>query len=249
LDLSNIFLDTCVILDREFSRDAEKTMRIEEFLAQKNKITSTYVNIELNKTYYKDSYTLYTMLEEQRDLDEVRKRINEMPFHRERERLKLILERITADSFVLREVRISLKRIMKYYHTLLLRGINIIPSKTRCEQCLSTNEFKCRGSYSICRVDEVVEENKPFFVVISGKFLEDLQRIDDLQKKQTVMKICGVITEVTEAPIRIKQDPSKCFKLGDILIALDVPTDFILVSEDSHFFIICDVLHTPFWRI
>lgn len=58
-----------VILDREFSRDAEKTMRIEEFLAQKNKITSTYVNMELNRTYYKDSYTLYTMLEGQRSLD------------------------------------------------------------------------------------------------------------------------------------------------------------------------------------
>lgn len=172
-----------------------------------------------------------------------------MPFHRERKRLKLILERVTADSFILREAKIRLKRIMKYYHTLLLRGISVIPSKTRCEQCLSTNEFKCRGSSSICRVDEVVEENKSSFAVICGKFLEGLQKNDDLQKKQTIMKVCEVIAEVTEVPRRTKQDPSKCFKLGDILIALDVPGDFILVSEDRHFFVICDVLHIPFWRI
>ena len=248
--MSNIFLDTCVILDRGFSRDTESTRKIEEFLMRKNKITSTYVNMELNRTYYKDSHTLYTMLEEQKDLDRVRIRINEMPPYRERERLRLILERITADSFVLGEAKIRLKRIIKYYHTSLLREISIIPSKTRCEQCLSTNEFKCRGSYSVCRADDIVEENKSSFVMICRKFLEDLQENDYLQKKQnTIMEMCKVIAEVTEVPSKIKQDPRKCLKLGDILIALDVPDDFILVSEDSHFFVICDVLNVLFWRI
>lgn len=36
MDISSIFLDTCVILDRRFSRDTGKITRIEEFLEQMN---------------------------------------------------------------------------------------------------------------------------------------------------------------------------------------------------------------------
>lgn len=250
MDLSNIFLDTCVILDRESSQKSEHAMKINQFLEQKNKITSTYVNMELNRTYYKDCYTLQTMLEEQKDLGEVERRINEMPPFRERKRLRLILSRITTDSFILHEAKIRLKRIIKYYHTLLLRGISIIPSKTRCEQCLSLNEFKCRGTLSVCKADDIVEKNKLSFTMIHGKLLESLQKNDYSKKKQdTIMKMCGVIAEVIKVPSKIKQNPSNCFKLGDILIALDVPKDSVLVSEDSHFFIVCGVLNVPFWRI
>ncbi|KYK38600.1 MAG: hypothetical protein AYK18_16910 [Theionarchaea archaeon DG-70] len=55
--------------------------------------------------------------------------------------------------------------------------------------------------------------------------------------------------EVIEAPDKIKQNPNKCFCLGDILIALDVPEGFDLVSEDKHFFPICDVLNISFCQI
>jgi len=136
LNSSNIFLDTCVILNREFSRDRDKTDAVEKFLNQKNVITSTYVNMELNRTYYKDSYTLHTMLQEHRSLEEVKERIKEMHFRREKERLELIFERITADNFELHEAKIRLKRLIKWYHTKLLKGVNVILSRTRCEQCL-----------------------------------------------------------------------------------------------------------------
>ena len=116
---SDIFLDTCVILGREFSRDREKAKAVEKFLNQKNMVTSTYVNMELNRTYYKDSYTLYTMLQEHTSLDEVKERIKEMHFQREKERLELIFERITDDNFELHEAKIRLKRLIKVsYHTL-----------------------------------------------------------------------------------------------------------------------------------
>lgn len=240
---SNIFLDTCVILGREFSRDREKANAVEKFLDQKNMITSTYVNMELNRTYYKDSYTLYTMLQEHTSLDEVKERIKEMHFQREKERLELIFERITADNFELHEAKIRLKRLIKWYHTILLKGVNVIQSRTRCEQCLPTGNFKCRGSSSMCRVVEIVEENKVSFEAIRRKFLENLQK--DIAR----LRICGVIAEVIEIPDKIKQNPDKCFCLGDILIALDVPEGFDLVSEDKHFLFICDVLNTSFCQI
>lgn len=85
-----------------------------------------------------------------------------------------------------------------------------------------------------------MRENKSFFILICEELHEDSQKINN---------ICRIVTEVAEVPSRIKQDPRKCFILGDILIALDVPEDFILVSEDNHFYIICDVLNIPFWRI
>lgn len=47
-----------MILNREFSRDRDKTDAVEKFLNQKNVITSTYVNMELNRTYYKDSVSV-----------------------------------------------------------------------------------------------------------------------------------------------------------------------------------------------
>lgn len=232
-----------MILDREFSRDRDKTDAIEKFLNQKNMITSTYVNMELNKTYYKDSYTLYIMLQEHRSLEEVKERIKEMQFRREKERLEVIFERITADNFELHEAKIRLKKLIKWYHTKLLRGVNVILSKTRCEQCLPIRNFKCRGSNSTCRVNEIVEENKVSFEAIQGKFFENLQ------KDITKLKICGVIAEVIKIPDKIKQNPGNCFCLGDILIALDVPEGFDLVSEDKHFFFICDVLNTSFCQI
>jgi len=243
LDNPNIFLDTCVILYREFSRDKNKTDIIEEFLKQKNVITSTYVNMELNRTYFKDSHILYTMLQEHGSLEKVRERIEKIHFRREKERLGFIYERITADSFNLHEAKIRLERLIKWYHTILLRGVNVILSKTECEQCLPRRNFKCRGSKSMCRVNEVVEENKVSFEAIRRKFLENLQ------KDITRLRICRVIAEIVEVPDRIKQNPDKCFCLGDILIALDVPEGFDLVSEDKHFLFICDVLNIPFCQI
>lgn len=199
--------------------------------------------MELNRTYLKDAYTLDTILKESRNLENVGERIEEIPYNPSKERLEFLFERITQDNFTLREAKIRLKRIIKWYHTILLKGIAVIPSKTQCEQLLPKNEFQCRRTLSTCRTSKIIEENKISFELIRKKLLKSIRK--DLK----TLRICRALYEVIRNPDKVKEDPRNCFDVGDVLIALDVPEGFTLISEDKHFVSICEVLNIRFWRV
>lgn len=239
----NIFLDTCVILKREFSSDQEKSNKIKRFLEQKNKVTSTYVCMELNRTFLADAETLEVLFCEVTDLKVIWEKIRKYSELNVRDRLELLFHKITEDTQSLYEAKSILKRLIKHYHSILLRGVTIIPSRTECEKGLYIRGYICRGTKSTCKVTDVVEENKPLFESIRTKLVENLQ------KDRKTLRICWTLNEITGNPSKTREDPRNCFDIGDILIALDVPESFTLVSEDKGFFLICEVLNVPFYHI
>jgi hypothetical protein len=106
-----------------------------------------------------------------------------------------------------KEAKTRLERLIKWYHTKLLRGVYVILSGTECEQCLPKRNFSCRGSHSMCRANEIVEKNRVSFEAIQKKLLENLQK--DIDK----LKICSAIAEVVEVPDKIKQNPDNIGEL------------------------------------
>lgn len=237
----DIFLDTCVILKREFSSDQKKSYRIKKFLKQRNKITSTYVCMELNRTFLADAETLETMLLEGTNLQEIWERIKKLDYEKNvKDRLELLFQKITEGVQSLYEARSILKRLIRHYHSILLREVTIIPSETGCEQGLYKPGYDCRGINSICKVINVVKKNRALFEAVRTALVENLQR------DRKVLRICWTLNEVANNPSKTKEDPRNCYDIGDILIALDVPENFTLVSEDKHFFLICEILKVPF---
>jgi hypothetical protein len=230
-----------MIINREFCGDKGKSDKINEFLRKKNTITSTYVNMELNRTYLKDAYTLDTIFRENNSMEMIKERIEQISHNSVRERLEFLFERISQDDFTLREAKIRLERIIKWYHTILLKGIAVIPSRTRCEQLLP-EKFQCRKTLSTCRVNEIVEENKRYFEEIRKELLKSVQ------KDSKMLRICRNLYEIIKNPYKAKEDPRNCFDIGDILIALDVPEGVTFISEDNHFVPICEILNVSFWR-
>jgi hypothetical protein len=73
--------------------------------------------------------------------------------------------------------------------------------------------------------------------------------VENLQRDRRILNICWVLNDIVEDPVKIKKDPRNCYDTGDILIALDVPESFTLVSEDRHFFLISEVLNISFHHI
>jgi hypothetical protein len=235
----DIFLDTCVILRRTFYVD--ESGRIKDFLEKRNKKTSTYVCMELNRTFLADAETLRTYLYEETSLCKVEERIAELDDSLNvKDRLKLLLRKITEEPANLQRAKTILETLIQNYHFILLRDVAVVPSKTECEQGQYMPGYNCRGVRSMCRVGNIVEKNIALFEAVRRNIVENLRG------NQRVFRICLVLDEIIKNPEKAREDPRNCFDIGDILIALDVPDDFTLVSADRHFFLICKTLKVPF---
>lgn len=158
----DVFLDTCVILKCEFSSDEEKSNMIKRYLKQRNKVTSTYVCMELNRTFLADAEMLETMLHEGTDLQDVWGRIGSLDHEKNiKNRLELLFKKTTEGVHSLYEAKSILKRLIKHYRSILLREMTVIPSETRCEQGLYMPGYGCRGINSKCKVVDVVKRKGP----------------------------------------------------------------------------------------
>ncbi len=217
---------------------------MKRYLKQRNRVTSTYVCMELNRTFLADAEMLETMLHEGTNLQDVWGRIRSLD-HKEnvKDRLELLFLKTTRGVHSLYEAKSILKRLIKHYQSILLREVTVIPSETRCEQGLYMPGYDCRGINSTCKVVDVVKKNKVLIDAVRIALVENLQR------DRRVLNICWVLNDIVENPSKTKEDPRNCYDIGDILIALDVPEGFTLVSEDKHFFLICEVLNIPFHHI
>lgn len=211
--MEDLFLDTNVIIKREFSDNQKKIEEIEDFLKEKNKLISTYVCMELNRTVLADAETLKTYLYDCMNLNEIRERIR------------------------------ALSNSTRMKHRLEL---NVIPSKTDCEKGQYMADYSCRGIKSSCRVTENVEKNKDLLRTLKIELVQDVQ---DVNRDRGKLDICWSLDEIIRNPEKTKENPRNCFNVGDILIALDVPDNFTLVSGDKDFFLICEVLKISFYYI
>ncbi len=246
--MENLFLDTNVIINREFSDDQKKIIEIENFLNEKNKKISTYVCMELNRTVLADAKTMRTYLCDCINLGEIWKRIEALDNSTNmKHRLKLIFQKITEDASNLFEAERILKMWLRHYPSIILRGITVVPSKTNCEQGQYMPNYNCRGTKSLCRVTENVERNKALLEALRVKLVQNVKSSSDEDRRK--LDICWSLNEIINNPEKTKENPSNCFNVGDILIALDVPDNFTLVSSDKDFFLICEVLKIPFHHI
>jgi len=242
--LVDLFLDTSVIINREFSDNQEKIIEIENFLKEKNKLISTYVCMELNRTVLADAETLKTYLCDCMNLEEIWERIEALGNStRMKHRLGLIFHRITEDVSDLYEARRIMEMWLRHYPSIILKEINVIPSKTDCEQGQYMPDYGCRGIKSLCRVPENVEKNKGLLKILQ------IELVQDVNKDRGKLDICWSLDEIINNPERTKENPRNCFNVGDILIALDVPDNFTLISSDKDFFLICEVLRISFYYI
>lgn len=244
MENAGIFLDTCVILNRAFCADHEKRRGIENFLRERSKITSTYVCMELNRTFLADIETLRTYLYEGMNFEEIHERIENLDDSLNmKDRLRLLFQRITENTQSHYEAKRILERWIREYHANLLRGVVVIPSKTACEQGHYMPGYACRGGKSLCRVVVIIEKDKPLFEAVRATLVQQVK--GDRQ----MLRMCWTLNEIINSPNKAKEDPRNCFDVGDVLIALDVSGNSTLVSGDKHFFLICDVLGVPFHYI
>jgi hypothetical protein len=246
--LENLFLDTNVIINREFSDNQKKIIEIENFLKEKNKKISTYVYMELNRTVLADAKTLKTYLCDCINLGEIWKRIEALDNSTNmKHRLELIFQKITEDASNLYEAKRILKMWLRHYPSITLKEIIVIPSKTHCEQGQYMPNYDCRGIKSLCRVTENVEKNKAILEALRIELVQDVKSSSDEDRGK--LDICWSLNEIINNPEKTKENPRNCFNIGDILIALDVPDNFTLISSDKDFFLICEVLRIPFHYI
>lgn len=242
--MEDLFLDTSVIIKREFSDNRKKIIEIENFLKEKNKITSTYVCMELNRTVLADAETLKNFLRDCMNLKEIWERIEALDDStREKHRLRLIFQKITEDASDIYEAKVVIQMWLQHYPSSILKETDVIPSKTDCEQGQYMSDYSCRGIKSLCRVTEIVEKNKGLLETLR------IEMVQDVNKDRRKLETCGSLNEIINNPVRTKENPSNCFNVGDILIALDVPDNFTLISNDNDFFLICEVLGIPFYYI
>lgn len=178
------------------------------------------------------------------NLEEIRERIEALGNStRIKHRLGMMFQKITEDVSDLYEARNIMEMWFQHYPSIILRGINVIPSKTGCEQGQYMPDYSCRGIKSLCRVTENVEKNKSLLKTLQTKLVQNVNR--DRGK----LDICWSLDEIIKNPEKTKENPRNCFNVGDILIALDVPDNFTLISSDKGFFLICEVLGISFHYI
>lgn len=213
-------------------------------MKERSKKTSTYVCMEINRTFLADIETLRTYLYEGMNLREIQERIEKLDDSLNmKDRLRLLLQRITENTQSHYEAKRILEMWIREYHSILLREVVVIPSKTECEQGHYMPRYHCRAIESMCRVVEIVEKNKTIFEAVRATLIQNLKG------DHKILRICWTLNEIVNNPDKTKEDPRNCFDVGDILIALDVPRNFTLVSGDKHFFLICEVLKVPFHYI
>lgn len=200
--------------------------------------------MELNRTVLADAKTLRTYICDCANLEEIWERIEALSNStRIKCRLGLIFQKMIEEASDLDEVRDTLEMWLEHYPSIILKEISVIPGKTDCEQGQYMPDYSCRGIKSTCKVIENIGKNRD-----SLKALQ-IRLVEDVSKDRRKLDICWSLNEIINDPKKTKENPRNCFNVGDILIALDVPDDFTLVSSDRGFFLICEVLGISFYYI
>ena len=239
------FLDTSVILSNEFgSKDVKD--EIEKSLENKQKFSTKYACMEINRTFLKDAIFLHSLLLEEMDLSVVFKRVQSYPMtQRNTKRCLDVLSKIT-DKGQLR-VEDSITRLAN-----LITGLRI---------ALFSNISFIRSGTDCPLADEEVVFIPPIYVIDTRctRDLPECQIVEYLEKNRNNMrKICSFLAS-DESFSKLHDFLSKlienekiakgrnCQKLGDIIICLDSPAGYMIYSTNiKDFAIICKSLGKPF---
>lgn len=247
-DSSKAFLDTTIILTREFGSRPKKE-EIRSALKEKSSMASTYSITEINRTFLKDAIFLYSVLTDEPTLHAVFERLQKFPMTERRiKRCLAILDKITDSKQLHVKTAMSrLENLISGTKSSLFRDVFIIESGTLCPLSQETVEFdyptfklytSCTKSSAKCSLAQYLNS------YISE--LSNLQRAisSHSKMKNMFMALEKVIADPHEAKGR------RCQTLGDVIICLDAPEGCDVYSTNAaDFAVICGALKKKFVKI
>lgn len=240
------FLDTTVILSEEFGSRSIKD-EIKKSLRNRQKFSTKYVCMEVNRTFLKDAIFLHSILVEEADLSAVFQRIQSYPNMTQRKikRCLDIFSKITKKQELRVEDAIArLENLIAGLRVVLFNDISFTPSGTDCPLAdeeivyippIYAIETRCTRKMPECKIVEYLEENRKNIRKICSSLRSDekFSKLHDFLNK--------MIGNEKIAKGR------NCQKLGDIIICLDSPAGFTIYSTNiKDFAIICKSLGKPF---
>jgi len=244
-DCSKAFLDTTVILTREFGSRQRKG-EIESTLKGKRKIASTYSMTEINRTFLKDAIFLYSILTEEPSLHAVFERLQKFPLTERRiKRCLALLDKVTDN----KQIRIKtamprLENLILGTKALLFRDVSTTPSGTLCPLSQENVEFayptfklntSCTKSSATCSLAQYLR-------VYSSELSNLKQAISSNSKMK---KLCSALEKAIADPNEAKG--RRCQTLGDVIICLDAPDCCNVYSTNARdFAVICRILKKKF---
>jgi hypothetical protein len=240
------FLDTTIFWLREFGDSATKA-NTEAFLRGKTKATSSYVQMEINRTVLKDAIFLHSLMQEEGNLPAVFIRLQSYPqTDRRVRRCVELLGRISqqrqlrlADSIAKLE-----NLIVALGQSMYLRDVKVIASGTNCPLSCAQIGY-VSGTYGIntsctrgapeCNVSTYMKSKTSDL----KRVLDEIMTVSDLSDLSDLLK--EVLVDSQKAKGR------NCMVLGDLIICLDSPSDYVIYSSNTKDFgPICRSLAKPF---
>jgi len=247
----NLFLDTNICIEWMFNRDSEISDCITSKIPFHSVHISKYVLAEFIRTIVTDACSLHSILEEEKDLKSVEKRLYAI-FEKEDEHLNRIVNRyiLLMESIEYPRDRPDInfaKGIIKNYAQcsikILKKQFNILESNVNC-QLASTKprrdgskfkiDFPCESG--INHIDCTIIH----YITSNGTFLNQIESGIRAETEPYFKELRELIEKFNNRTI-INCSLQYCKILGDLIVLNDCPRNYHLVSKDHHFETLCPI--------
>lgn len=245
-----LFLDTTIQIDRVVS-STQRRIQLQETLANYRLITSTYVLGEFLRTLVKDAIQLHHRIEQYAHLDEVITNLGQHPNKREAGRMMLILgtllrtERTTSTTTFAAQMRVQVQeRLARYIKFALvdhfLFGIDELLDSTQCglarERPIvasSSNTLffhlrsQCTRAARECDLAERMQTWRPQLGVLADGLAQE--------SDPALVRMGQLARQIIADPV-VARGRNCTWYLGDLVIALELPTDVPLYTTNRRHF-------------
>jgi len=234
--MTKLFLETTIQIQKDFGTK-ERRRNIKKELQGKQLLTSTYVMMEYIRTIVADAVYLYVKLKETEDIGEALIHLSELRQyeHRRATRCYAILGRLIDRCGIDQDVILTrLETFLEWqWYDLFSYEIKEIIDETECmlakrgvqsqEQVYRVN-LLCRREFKQCQLTEFLNSKRDSLITIR----EEMYNKEDNQQIRIYELINEVLADITKA-----QGRNNCWKLGDVIITLEVPDDTVLYTTNA----------------
>ena len=253
-----LFLETSIQIDR-FSADPEKKDKIDKIISQFTQILgSTYVKMEFRRRFIQDLVYLYNeALLGAETFADVYARIDRLQSDFHKRKIKGIIASFYRFFLDTKEEEVSgplgkviLEKAVPYFRQFIPAAwedfeykVDVLLNETDCYHAktgpvLRGKKFdnkmtKCKRTDIKCKIVEFLILNRDTF----RKIYEKLTQMDGLDDEQ--QKIKNILEKALKYPQNMA-DRQNCWNCGDAIIAVESPTDAVLLTTNiKHFEPIC----------
>jgi len=244
-------LDTTIQVYRVFSHSSVKRVVL-ELLSQCQVFVSRYVLYEFKRTLIKAVMTFYTYIREEGTVDDALDRAARTFSAREKAHfINIFRELIKNPGIVEGRKEQLLIRLQRMFEWELLdifeEGVSYIPDHVKCTPSKANptegmeqfvRQLRCQKEWDQCRL--------PSFLELKQKRLRrliELSKSSEYQKDKSFQNLASLCGKVLDDFSQCKGN--NCKVLGDLIIALEVlPEHILLTSNISDFKPICEAVET-----